>query len=165
MVYGVQLFDDGLDRRVMIWARWLARVLVVIALLWSLWIGWEIWASPMRYEGIRISSSADGQSTREELTELRSFSEASEYGVLPLVIPVLLASLGVWGIWRGRPLLVIASALLVTAFVFMTGFSIGGAYLPASACLVTASIALGFSPDRVVPFSPNPIARKSSSST
>jgi hypothetical protein len=74
----------------------------------------------------------------------RQFSEVSGLGELPLVIPVLIAGLGAWGAWHGRRLVLAGSALLLVAFTVVAGFSIGGAYLPASGLQLLAAALAAF---------------------
>jgi hypothetical protein len=56
----------------------------------------------------------------------------------PLVVPVLIAAVVAWPAWRGHLLLGLAGFLLA-GFTLISGFSIGGAYLPASGLLILAS--------------------------
>ena len=104
----------------MTWARRIAPALSTICLAWCVVVGFVIWSTPMRYVG-----TSGGVSTTID----RPFSEVSGNGALPLVIPVLIAALGTWGAWRGRRVLLGVSALLLAVFTFISGFSIGGAYL------------------------------------
>jgi hypothetical protein len=64
-------------------------------------------------------------------------------------VPTVLAILATWGAWRRSRVAVGASALLFAGFTFVTGFSIGAAYLPAAIVLVMAAVVAavdGFGP-------------------
>jgi len=107
-----------------------APVLSTLCLGWCVVVGFILWFTPVRYS--RIS---DGVPVVIE----RHFSEMSVTGALPLVIPVVIAGLGTWGAWRGRRLALASSALLLALFTAASGFSIGGAYLPASGLQLLAA--------------------------
>ena len=69
----------------------------------------------------------------------RACSEISHFGPAPLIVPAALAALAAWAAWRGHRLAVGVSALLLVAFMFVSGFSIGAAYIPAAGLLVAAA--------------------------
>ena len=117
----------------MAWRHQVAPVISTLCFAWCVVIGFVIWFTPMRYSGIRNGVPAVID---------RSFSEVSGNGALPLVIPVVVAALGTWGAWRGRRIFLGGSALLLAAFTVIAGFSIGGAYVPATGLQVLAA-ALG----------------------
>ena len=68
-----------------------------------------------------------------------SFSEVSGLGAVPLVIPILFAGLAAWAARRGQRVALGVAALLLTVFTFISGFSIGGAYIPAAWLLIAAA--------------------------
>ncbi len=107
----------------MTWRRQVAPVSSTLCLTWCLFAGLYIWFNPVRYSGIH-----SGVPTTVDVP----FSEVSGTGALPLVVPVLIAGVGSWGAWRGRRIVLAGSALLLAVFTVISGFSIGGAYLPAS---------------------------------
>lgn len=111
--------------------RFAAPVLSTLCLAWCVVIGCVIWWTPVRYSGFRNGAPAVID---------RSFSEVSGYGPLPLIIPACVAALGTWGAWRDRRLLVTLSGILLALFTFIAGFSIGGAYLPASGLQILAAV-------------------------
>lgn len=115
--------------------RQVAPVISTLCLTWCIVIGFVIWFTPMRYSGISNGVPAVID---------RQFSEVSGNGALPLVIPVLIAGLGAWGAWRGRRLVLAGSALLLLVFSVIAGFSIGGAYLPASGLQLLATALAAF---------------------
>ena len=101
--------------------------------------------APIRGEGVGSSAytNSDGvvQATTYRFTTTSSFGDHSLLGPVPLLIPLVIAGVGVWGAWRGRWLpLAIATAIMLV-FVVLTGFSIGSGYVPAVAALTWALIA------------------------
>ena len=61
------------------------------------------------------------------------------YGAVPLVIPILLAGLAAWAARRGQRVTLGVAALVLAVFTFISGFSIGGAYIPAAWLLIVAA--------------------------
>jgi FtsH-binding integral membrane protein len=55
-------------------------------------------------------------------------------------VPTVLAMLATWAAWRRSRVGVGASALLFAGFTFVTGFSIGNAYVPAAGLLILAAV-------------------------
>ena len=90
------------------------------SLLWCVAVGLLLWFLP-----------SGGQ----------SFASISALGPVPLIIPVALAAVGAWSAYRRHRLVLVAATGVLALFVFLTGFSIGLAYVPATAALVVASIA------------------------
>jgi len=135
----------GLSRTQLVtWRSGIAPVLSSLSLAWCVGIGCVIWFAPLHY-----STTSNGVTT----VIARRFSEVSSNGALPLALPVMVAGLGTWGAWRGRRLLLGSSALLLTAFTVISGFSIGTAYVPATGLqLLAAGLAafLGSGPPRSV---------------
>lgn len=119
----------------MIWHRQVAPVLSTLCLTWCIVIGFIIWFTPMHYSGIRNGV---------HVVIDRQFSEVSGNGVLPLVIPVLIAGLGTWGAWLGRRLVLASSALLLLVFTVISGFSIGAWYLVPSGLQLLGAVLAAF---------------------
>lgn len=121
----------------------LARVAVaaaVFSLVWCLVAGVWLWTAPVTGSFIVVTVDPAGTSTIERGIDQRSFAEMSQLGIVPLLIPVLVAGCALWAAWRRR-----AAALAVATFVFLVfcvlaGFSIGGAYIPAGLGLLGATI-------------------------
>ena len=120
---------------------------VAAGLVWCLVIGVLIWTTPIRGGGVQFSaeirSDSTGVSTGTmviEPVEDRSFSDISTLGIVPLVIPVLLAGWALWAAWSRRILGLAVATLVFLVFCFITGFSIGGAYTPAGWGLAVATI-------------------------
>jgi hypothetical protein len=113
--------------------KWLATLLVTGGLVWCFVIGWKIWVTPVRY--LHYSSSEPAQ----RFVYL-SFSEVSGLGIVPLVVPTVLVGLAMWFAWRQRTLALGAVTLAVAVFCFITGFSIGRAYVPIAVALFVATL-------------------------
>ena len=117
------------------------RILATLGLLWSLWAGVRIWTTPVVHTHVSMvaEGSNEPDALRDPYPEVRRFAEISPLGTLPLVIPVALAALAVFGAWIRESFTLALGAVLLLGYSFVTGFSIGGAYVPAALCLVAAS--------------------------
>ena len=121
---------------------------VAAGLVWCLVVGVRIWtAPPARGSGVQFSAEIRSDSTGVttgtvviEPVEDRSFSDVSTLGIVPLLIPVLLAGWALWAAWRRRILGLAVATLVFLFYCFITGFSIGGAYTPAGWGLAVATI-------------------------
>jgi hypothetical protein len=60
-----------------------------------------------------------------------------------VLVPTALAIFAIWAAWRRSRIGVGTSALLFAGFTLVTGFSIGGAYVPAAGLLILASVLAG----------------------
>lgn len=113
--------------------KWLATLSVAGGLVWCVVIGWKLWVTPVRY--LHYSSSEPAP----RFVSL-SFSDVSGLGIVPLVVPIVLVGLAMWFAWRQRTLALGAVTLAVAAFCFITGFSIGRAYVPVAGALFVATL-------------------------
>ena len=125
------------------WRQWLVPSLAILSFVWCVAVGFVIWFTPLA--GME-SSGGSAQPETERRVQV-PFSEVSEFGAAPLVVPAAIAAIGVWAAIRRRRILLSAAALLLATFTFLTGFSIGAAYIPASATLILA-VAAAFAIDR-----------------
>jgi hypothetical protein len=114
---------------------WVAPALAAIAATWCVAMGFWLWFTPMRYVGIAVTGGI-----RQEVTTYRSFSEVSQLGPLPLIIPACVALVAVWAAWRGRRVGLGVATLLLAGFTIISGFSIGASYLPAAGALILATL-------------------------
>ncbi len=114
----------------MAWRFWVPPVLSALGLAWCAVAAISIWFTPMRYSGISNGVPAVWEP---------SFSEVSSLGAVPLLIPVLFAGLAAWAAWNGWRVTLGVAALLLAVFTFISGFSIGGAYIPAAWLLIVAA--------------------------
>ena len=115
---------------------WLSSVLAAAGLIWCIVSGYRIWVAPIRYVGL---SGRPGQPDIP-LETYRSFSDVSDYGALPLIIPVGLAALATWAAWTGRRAVLAIATILILGYSFVTGFSIGSAYHPVASLLVLSTV-------------------------
>ena len=117
------------------WRIWVAPLLAAIGAMWCVGMGFWLWFTPMRYDGITVT-----EGTRQEVTTYRSFSEVSQLGPLPLIIPACVALVAVWAAWGGRRVGLGLATLLLAGFTIISGFSIGANYLPAVGALILATL-------------------------
>lgn len=115
------------------WRVWVSPVLAAFGVTWCVVIGCWLWFTPMRYVGIAEDSG-------QAVTRYRSFSEVSQLGPLPLIIPASLAMVAAWAAWRGSKVGLGVATVLFAGFTLITGFSIGNNYLPAAGALVLATL-------------------------
>jgi hypothetical protein len=121
---------------------WIPQVLALVSVSWCIVAGFRIWFTPVRYVGTRVDPGLADQ----HIVVHKAFHDASSLGLIPLVIPTLIALAGAWAAWRGAGVALLIAALLLAAFAFVTGFSIGGAYiLPAGLLLIATLFAALFS--------------------
>ena len=122
--------------------HYLPFVLALIAVLWCVWIGVRIWTTPLVWEGVVAQTTEDGvRQPPATIREVRSFRDISHLSYFPLAIPVLLAA---WAALVARlraPAFLTGIVLLFLGYVFIAGFSIGGAYHGAAALLGIAALA------------------------
>lgn len=116
-----------------------ATIVAAGAFVWSLIVGGMIWSTPVRFSGVVWATSPTGQGQFERV-EYRSFSDISALGVVPLVVPVLLAGWATWAAWQQRTLGLAIATLIFFAFCFLAGFSIGGEYVPLGFGLLAAAL-------------------------
>jgi hypothetical protein len=116
-------------------------VLALVAALWCVWISIRLWTTPVVVEGVTAQTIEDGGQPLTTVREVRSFSDMSAFGPLPLAIPIILA-VGAALISRLRtPGFLAAVVGLFLGYVLLTGFSIGGAYHGPAALLGVALLA------------------------
>ena len=121
--------------------RHLPFVLALASSLWAVWIGVLIWKTPIIREGITAQSTEAGAEPPRTFREVRSFGDSSVLGFLPLAIPVILAAVATLIARLRAPGFLAAVVVLFLGYVFITGFSIGGAYHGPAALLGAALIA------------------------
>ena len=118
------------------WRVWVAPILASISALWCVVVGFLIWSTPVRYAGIVVVPGRPD----EHVVDYRAFSDVSHFGAVPLIIPAVLALLATWAASRGSRIGLGVAALSFSGFTFVSGFSIGGAYLPAAGSLILATL-------------------------
>jgi hypothetical protein len=117
------------------WRNRLAPLLSTISVAWCVLIGAWFWFTPIRYES--IANGVLG-------VRYRSFSEISLLGPAPLIAPLLIATIAAWAAWRNHRVVLGFAAFLLAVFTFISGFSIGAGYLPASGLLMLAAVLAAF---------------------
>ena len=118
----------------------ISKILAVLAFVICIWVGYQIWVTPIEYSGIEIYNSANGVRTEREVIKLRSFENVSGYGVTPLLIPVFICLLALWATFKLKRIILALSVMLIILFWLLTGFSIGMTYSPV-VLLLTATFA------------------------
>jgi hypothetical protein len=113
----------------------LAPLLSTMSLAWCFLVGGWFWFTPIRYES--VSNGVPG-------VGYRSFSDISLFGPAPLIVPVLITAVAAWAAWRSHRVVLGFTALLLAIFTFISGFSIGAGYLPASGLLLLAAVLAPF---------------------
>jgi hypothetical protein len=103
--------------------------LAAAVVLWCLGIAVRIWTTPTVVNRISIEQAPDGSQITKRVQETRSFAKGSGLGMIPLLIPVLLACGAAFTAWHRAPDLLAVAVGLFLAYSFVTGFSIGGAYV------------------------------------
>jgi hypothetical protein len=119
----------------MMWHNRVAPLLSTMSLAWCALVGGWIWFTPIHYEGIRNGIPA---------VRHQSFADVSYFGPAPLIVPVLIAATAAWAAWRGHRIVLGCAAFLLAVFTFISGFSIGRGYLPASGSLLLAAVLAPF---------------------
>jgi hypothetical protein len=118
--------------------RLVSPMLATATLLWCLFVGWWIWITPVRYVGLVSDPEDPDKSVQAEKYE--RFGSVSGLGATPLVIPVLLSGVATLAAWMKRPLMLFSLGLVLLVYGFVTGFSIGSAYMPAGGVLLLAAL-------------------------
>ncbi len=117
-----------------------SKILVISAFCWCIWVGYQIWTTPVTYKGIEVVSSVNSHIRIKEVIETREFSNISDLGATPLIIPVLITLIAIWSIFRFNIKILVIATVLLSVFWVLSGFSIGIAYTPAMVILVFVSV-------------------------
>lgn len=120
--------------------RLISALLVTWALAWCGWNAWRIWTTPVRYQTISWQTDSRGQTVRGDGFALRRFRDVSAFGILPLLVPVIFTSVALWAVLRRSVAALGISAILMLLFTFVSGFSIGAAYIVPSGILLIAMV-------------------------
>ncbi len=118
----------------------LVVVLAALAFIDCVWNGYKIWTTPIRYEVIEGRNNApDHVGTTNRHYQYMSFRAVSSYGFAPLLIPILISAIALWSAWLMRRLMLLVVTCLFILFVFITGYSIGAAYMLSGLALILAA--------------------------
>lgn len=118
----------------------ISRAFAAGSLLWCLVAGCLIYTTPIPYTVVQGTADSARQVAERAQVVYRSFSEVSEFGIRPLLIPVLLSTIATWAAYRAKHLALVGITLAFLAFTVVTGFSIGRAYLPSALMLIGAVV-------------------------
>jgi hypothetical protein len=122
--------------------RHLPVILALAATLWVVWIGVLIWTTPVVWERVAAQTPEEAEQQPPKVSrEVQSFADMSPLGFLPLAIPVILAAGAALIARFHAPGGLAAVVVLFLGYVFITGFSIGGAYHGPAAVLAVALLA------------------------
>jgi hypothetical protein len=109
------------------------KVVVAIAATWALGASLYIFFSPVSVHGVSSVMLRDSATVVEEFSREQSWYEAQGlWGVLWLVIFSGLYLLAVQVAWRDNIKALASVSAVAIALSIITGFSIGGAYLPSA---------------------------------
>ena len=117
------------------------RFLFLLSAVWSIGAGIWILLEPQTIHEIEASAvnggASGGTSEVKETTRQVSFTQIQgAWGVFILVIFASLTCAAAWLYLRGRALPATVLALLMLAFTYLSGFSIGVYYLPSTVALL-----------------------------
>jgi hypothetical protein len=103
--------------------------LAAAVVLWCLWIAARVWTTPFVVNDIVVEQGPDGSLVTRRVQKTHFFADVSGLGMVPLLIPVFLACGAAFTAWHRAPDLLAVAVVLFFAYVYVTGFSIGGAYV------------------------------------
>ena len=117
------------------------KLIVAIAASWAVGASIYIFSSPVAVRGVTGRMLRDTSTVLEPFTREQSWYEAQGlWGVLWLLVFSGLYILAVRVAWRGSHLALAIVSVTAVALSIVTGFSIGGAYLPAALGLIIGTL-------------------------
>ncbi len=109
------------------------KLIVVIAATWAVGASLYIFSSPVSVHGVTDLMLRDSSTVVEAFTREQSWYEARGlWGILWLVLFSGLYLMAVRVAWKGNHLALASMSVTAVVLSIVTGFSIGGAYLPAA---------------------------------
>jgi hypothetical protein len=109
------------------------KFLVVMAATWAVGASLYVFSSPVSMHGVTGLILRDSSTVVETFTREQSWYEAQGlWGILWLVVFSGLYLVAVRVAWRGNYIALAIVSVIAVALSIVTGFSIGGAYLPAA---------------------------------
>ena len=109
------------------------KLIVAIAASWAVGASLYIFSSPVSVQGVTDLMLRDGSTVMAAFTREQSWYEAQGlWGTLWLAFFSGLYLLAVRVAWRGNHMALAIMSVTAVALSIVTGFSIGGAYLPAA---------------------------------
>jgi hypothetical protein len=109
------------------------KLIVAIAAIWAAGASLYIFSSPVSVHGVKELLLRDSSTVVEVFTREQSWYEAQGlWGTFGLVFFSGLYLLAVRVAWKGNHIALAILSVTAIALSIVTGFSIGGAYLPAA---------------------------------
>jgi hypothetical protein len=109
------------------------KFLVAMAATWAVGASLYVFSSPVSMHGVTGLILRDSSTVVETFTREQSWYEAQGlWGILWLVVFSGLYLVAVRVAWRGNYIALAIVSVIAVALSIVTGFSIGGAYLPAA---------------------------------
>ena len=117
------------------------KLLVAIAATWAVGASVYIFSSPVSVQGKREFMLRDSSTVVEAFTRDQSWYQAQGlWGILWLIFFSGLYLLAVRVAWKGNHIALASTSMMAVALSIVTGFSIGGAYLPAALSLFIGTL-------------------------
>ena len=118
-----------------------SKTIVGIAAAWAVGVSLHILLSPVTISGVTATLRRDSSEVVEFFTRQQSWYEAQGlWGVLGLVIFSGFYLLALRVAWKGKYKVLAIMGVVAIALSVVTGFSIGGAYLPSAAGLFIGAL-------------------------
>ena len=109
------------------------KLIVAIAATWAVGASLYIFSSPVSVHGVTETLLRDSSTVMEAFTREQSWYEAQGlWGILGLVLFSGFYLMAVRVAWKGNYIALAIMSVTAVALSIITGFSIGGAYLPAA---------------------------------
>jgi predicted membrane chloride channel (bestrophin family) len=109
------------------------ELIVALAATWAVGASLYIFSSPISVHGVTDVMLRDSSTVVTAFTREQSWYEAQGlWGILWLVFFSGLYLLAAWVAWSGNHIALAIMSVTAVALSIVTGFSIGGAYLPAA---------------------------------
>jgi hypothetical protein len=119
------------------------KIFVAIGATWAVGASLYIFSSPVSIHGVTGVMLRDSSTVVEAFTREQSWYEAQGvWGTLWLVVFSGLYLLAVWVAWSGNYTALAIMSVTAVVLSVVTGFSIGGAYLPAALSLFIGTLML-----------------------
>ena len=119
------------------------KIIVGMAAAWAVGVSLYILVSPVTISGVTGTLRQDSGEVLEVFTRQQSWYEAQGlWGVLVLVIFSGFYLLALRVAWKGKYRVLAVMGVVAIALSVVTGFSIGGAYLPSALGLFIGALVL-----------------------
>jgi len=121
--------------------RCLHKIIVGMAAAWAVGVSLYIFFSPVTISGVTATLRRDSSEIVEVFTRQQSWYEAQGlWGVLVLVFFSGFYLLALRVAWKGKYRVLAVMGVVAIALSVVTGFSIGGAYLPSALGLLIGAV-------------------------